>query len=66
MPKANRYSVLRNDPVQHHIYRGYLIRWSPFTVIKPDNCVWVEKDNAFICWANNVDEAKTKIDQVLN
>ena len=63
--KRNR-SVLRNDPLQHQVYRGYLIRWSPFTVIKPDNKVWVEKDNAFICWANDADEAKRKIDEVVS
>ena len=54
-------SVLDNRPVTHHAYRGYLIRWSEFTVIKPSNRVWVEKDNAFICWADSADEAKRKI-----
>ena len=57
-------SVLRNDPVTHHAYRGYLIRWSVFTLDKPSNRVWVEKDNAFICWADSVDDAKGKIDEI--
>jgi hypothetical protein len=50
--------------MEHHAYREYLIRWSVFTVDKPDNKVWVEKDRAFICWANGVDEAKAKIDEL--
>jgi len=50
----------------HHTYRGYLIRWSIFTLDKPDSRVWVEKDTAFICWANNVDDAKLKIDEVVS
>lgn len=50
--------------VDVHAYRGYLIRWSIFTIDKPSNRVWVEKDNAFICWADSVDEAKIKIDEV--
>lgn len=49
----------------HHIYRGYLIRWSEFTVLKPDSCVWVEKDGHFICWADSADQAKAKIDEVV-
>jgi hypothetical protein len=52
--------------VTHHVYRTYLIRWSEFTVIKPDNRVWVEKDNAFICWADSVDAAKAKIDELFS
>lgn len=52
--------------ITHHVYRTYLIRWSEFTVIKPSNTVWVEKDNAFICWANFIDEAKQKIDELVS
>lgn len=48
------------------VYRDYLIRWSIFTIDKPDSRVWVEKDGAFICWANSVDEAKKKIDEVIS
>ena len=55
-------SVLANDPVTHHAYRGYLIRWSIFTLDKPSNRLWIEKANAFIGWANSVDEAKGLID----
>ena len=33
---------------------------------KPDNRMWVEKDNHFICWANSIDEAKAKIDEVVS
>ena len=59
--------------VEHHVYRGYMIRWSMFTIDKPDNKVWVEKHDegkmgightAFICWANSVDDAKQKIDEI--
>jgi hypothetical protein len=46
------------------IYRGYTIRWSLFTLEKPDSRFWVEKDGFHICWANTVDEAKQKIDEV--
>ena len=48
----------------HHRYRDYLIRWSQFTITKPDARVWVEKDHQFICWAQDVDTAKRKIDEV--
>lgn len=50
--------------VEHHVYRGYLIRWSVFTLDKPDNKLWIEKDGHFICWANSVDDAKQMIDEV--
>lgn len=50
--------------LEYHAYRGYLICWSIFTIDKPDNNVWVEKDRAFICWANSVDDAKRKIDEL--
>ncbi len=59
-------NVLKNDQTNYHRYRGYLIRWSIFTVDKPDNRVWVERDNQFICWANSTDDAKAKIDEVAN
>lgn len=61
----NRQAQTSRTTVMHHVYHSYLIRWSEFTVIKPDNTVWVEKDNHFICWANSVDEAKRKIDEVI-
>ncbi len=48
----------------HYAYRRYLIRWSIFTLDKPDNKFWVEKDDAFICWANTIEDAKQKIDDV--
>ncbi len=55
-------SVLANDPCTSHAYRGYLIRWSIFTLDKPSNRMWVEKNNSFICWADSVDYAKSQID----
>jgi hypothetical protein len=59
-----RTSVLRNDPITHSAYRGYLIRWSVFSLDKPDNKFWVERDNHFICWANSLEHAKQQIDLV--
>ena len=44
-------------------YRGYLIRWTIFTLYKPEGRMWVEKDGQLICWANIVDEAKKMIDE---
>lgn len=64
MRAHNPYNALANDRLTHHAYRGYLIRWSIFTLDKPDNRVWVEKDNAFICWGKSVDEAKAAIDGI--
>ena len=58
--------TIGGSPIEHHGYRGYLIRWSAFTMHKPDNTVWIEKDGHFICWANNADEAKQKIDELLS
>lgn len=58
-------SVLRGVPVTHYAYRGYLIRWSIFTLDKPDNRVWVERGGHLICWANDVDQAKERIDALL-
>lgn len=55
---------VRQHHREHHIYRGYIIRWSVFTLDKPDNRLWVEKGNAFICWANSVEDAQKKIDEV--
>lgn len=55
-------SVLRNEPVTHHAYKRYLIRWSIFTLDKPSNRIWIEKDSAFIGWAQTIDEAKATID----
>ena len=60
-PSARRVKA----PVTHHVYRGYLIRWSVFTLDKPSNRIWVEKDNAFICWADSVDAAKLSIDELI-
>lgn len=60
-----RAQTLTSREKEAATYRGYLIRWSLFTIDKPDNRVWVEKDHAFICWANDVDSAKAKIDEVL-
>jgi hypothetical protein len=57
-------SVLANDPVTHHAHRGYLIRWSIFTLDKPSNRLWIEKNNSFIAWADTVDQAKIFIDMV--
>ncbi len=51
--------------ITYHSYRGYLIRWSIFTLDKPSNRIWVERDNQFICWADSVDDAKRKIDEVI-
>lgn len=42
-------------------YRGYLIRWSAFTIVTEDARYWVEKDNAFIGWATSEDDAKAII-----
>ena len=65
MPRtSSRHSVLANDPITHHAYHGYLIRWNIFTLDKPSNRLWIEKDNQFIAWANSVEDAKTKIDEV--
>jgi hypothetical protein len=52
------------DTLTHHPYRGYLIRWSIFTLDKPSNRLWIERDNAFICWADTVEDAKAKIDLI--
>lgn len=57
-------SVLSREPLTHHVYKTYLIRWSIFTLDKPSNKLWVEKDNAFICWAQSIDEAKATIDML--
>lgn len=65
MAKRTRTSVLVNDPLTHHVYRTYLIRWSVFTLDKPSNRLWIEKDNAFIGWADSVDAAKAIIDQLV-
>ena len=61
-------SVLRvaSQTVGHQAYRGYLIHWSIFTLDKPDNRVWVERDGFHICWANTVDQAKAEIDELLD
>jgi len=46
-------------------YRGYLVRWSVFTLAKDSGRVWVEKDGAHICWANTVEQAKLEVDNLL-
>jgi hypothetical protein len=47
--------------IEHYSYKGYLIRWTHLR----DTNVWVEKDHAFICWANDIDDAKVKIDELV-
>lgn len=63
MNRNRRARTSRAQPEQH-AYRGYLIRWTIFTLDKPDNRMWIEKDGHLICWANDVDDAKRKIDEV--
>ena len=46
-------------------YRGYLVRWSVFTLAKDSGRVWVEKDGHLICWANTVEQAKGEVDNLL-
>ena len=45
-------------------YRGYLICWSIFPLDKPNCRVWVEKDGQIICWADTLEQAKERIDEV--
>ena len=53
-------------PQTSHAHRGYLIRWSIFTLDKADGQrVWVEKDGQLICWANSVEQAKAAIDLLI-
>ena len=45
-------------------YKGYLVRWSEFTIVRDGASHWVEKDSHFICWADSIADAKQKIDEV--
>jgi hypothetical protein len=45
-------------PMVKERYRGYWIAVTP-------SRVWVECDNALICWAKDAVEARTKIDELL-
>ena len=57
--------MTRHAEQSSHAHRGYLIRWSIFTLDKPDSRVWVQKDGRLICWANTVEQAKERIDALL-
>ena len=57
--------MTRHAEQSAHVYRDYLIRWSIFTLDKPDNRVWVQKDGHLICWANDVEQAKAQVDALL-
>lgn len=46
-------------------YRGFAICWTLFTLYKPNNCVWFEKDGQHAGWANTVEQAKEAIDHRL-
>lgn len=43
-------------------YRGYLICYNPLSPKR----IWVEKDKILICWAETLDAAKRKIDELLD